>query len=130
VYITLYEKQHRKRLELDCSAAPHPLALVCLMRLYLDDLRITPTGFDVRAFTAAEAIEVLKTGNITFISFDHDLGEPECGTGYDVAKWIEEQAHTNSMFVMPDWTVHSGNPVGAGNIQRAMLSADRAYRAR
>jgi hypothetical protein len=100
------------------------------MRLYLDDLRVTPRDFDIRAYTAAEAIALLEGGAVTYISFDHDLGEPECGTGYDVAKWIEEQAHTNVNFRMPDWCVHSGNPVGAGNIQRAMLSADRAYRMR
>jgi hypothetical protein len=95
------------------------------MRLYLDDVRQTPPDFDLRARTAAEAIEMLKTGRITMISFDHDLGEPECGTGYDVARWIEKQVYTNPEFRMPDWRVHSGNPVGAGNIHRAMLSAAR-----
>lgn len=137
VYITLYEKHHRKRLELDCSVGHHPLAVVCLMRLYLDDLRPTPRHVWCNASlsyltythspkTAAEAIALLQMGTVEFISFDHDLGDATCGTGYDVAKWIEEQVYTNPTFVMPDWTVHSGNPVGAGNIQRAMLNAARA----
>ena len=112
------------------SRRHHVLPLVLLMRLYLDDLRVTPRDFDLRAYTAAEAIDMLKTGNITFISFDHDLGAPECGTGYDVARWIEEQVYTNPDFTVPDWSVHSANPVGAGNIHRAMLTAVRLEAAR
>ncbi len=95
------------------------------MRLYLDDLRPTPSDFDARAYTAAEAIRLLESGAVTLISFDHDLGEPENGTGYDVARWIEEQVATNPDFRMPDWRVHSANPVGAGNIHRAMINANR-----
>jgi hypothetical protein len=96
------------------------------MKLYLDDIRVTPQGYDLRAYTAAEAIDMLKTGTVTFISFDHDLGPERAGTGYDVAKWIEEQVHTNPDFTMPSWDVHSGNPVGARNINMAMLSAMEA----
>ena len=96
------------------------------MRLYLDDLRVTPRDFDRRVYTAAEAIAAIEAGGVTLISFDHDLGPEDAGTGYDVARWIEEQAHTDPDFVVPDWRVHSANPVGAGNIHRAMLAAVRA----
>jgi hypothetical protein len=96
------------------------------MRLYLDDIRKTPEGFNLRAWTAWEAIDFLKRGGITYVSFDHDLGDEKNGTGYDVARWIEEKAHTDLDFVVPDWYVHSANPVGAGNIHRAMLSAEKA----
>jgi len=95
------------------------------MRLYLDDERKTPADFNIRTYTAQATIDRLAMGGITFISFDHDLGPEDAGTGYDVAKWIEAQAATNPSFVVPDWHVHSGNPVGARNIQRAMLSAVR-----
>ena len=37
-----------------------------------------------------QAIELLKTGNVTEISLDHDLGDDDRGTGYDVVLWIEE----------------------------------------
>ena len=96
------------------------------MRLYLDDVRPTPDGFDVRAYTSAEAIGMLRTGKITFISFDHDLGADANGTGYDVAKWIEEQAFTNPAFVTPEFAIHSANPVGAVNIGHAMRAAQYA----
>lgn len=77
----------------------------------------------MRAYTAQEAIDILKTGKVGLISFDHDLGEPENGTGYDVAKWIEEMAHTDPSFMVPEWAIHSANPVGRENIRRAMWSA-------
>jgi hypothetical protein len=94
------------------------------MRLYLDDVRVTPHNFDLRAYTADEAIELLETGQVDFISFDHDLGPAEAGTGYDVALWIEEQAATNPAFRVPDWAVHSANPVGAVKIHKAMINAE------
>ncbi len=111
-----------------------------MIRIYLDDKRDTPKVVEAdrylpyeerrvythRTYTAAETIELLKTGEVTFISFDHDLGPAEAGTGYDVARWIEERAHTDPEFVVPDWSIHSANPVGANNIQRAMESAMRA----
>lgn len=95
------------------------------MKLYLDDVRETPEGFDARAYTAQEAIAYLETGKVSLISFDHDLGAPENGTGYDVAKWIEEQAHMNSSFFVPFYIIHSANPVGRENILNAMKSAVR-----
>ena len=94
------------------------------MRLYLDDLRPTPEGFTHRAYTAKQAIEFLKTGEVEFISFDHDLGTKGCG--YDVAKWIEHQAayyHRKP----PAYDVHSKNPVGSMNIIWAMENAHQLY---
>lgn len=108
------------------------------MRIYLDDVRPTPAALagdryeDVpraythRCYTAQEAINLLKTGVVEFISFDHDLGAPENGTGYDVARWIE-QAVWEGQIPMPDYDIHSANPVGARNIDRAMNSAMRAW---
>lgn len=94
------------------------------MRVWLDDLRPIREGFDVWAKTAPKAIELLKTGNVTYISLDHDLGEDYgCGTGYDVACFIEEQAYFNTMSRL-DWNVHSANPVGAANMERALMQAN------
>lgn len=115
------------------------------MRLYLDDLRKTgdrtknPDSFDTRAYTAAEAIAYLKTGLVTHISLDHDLGgeddlpEEICGNGYQVACWIEENIG-NGVFTaegkriaMPTWEIHSMNPVGARNMRSALENAERMY---
>jgi hypothetical protein len=95
------------------------------MRLYLDDIRPTPEGFDLRAWDAPEAIKFIDQGGITFISFDHDLGEADKGTGYDVAKFIEMRAWAG--IKPPKYEVHSANPVGALNIERAMNQAFKYY---
>ena len=54
------------------------------------------------------AIELLKTGQVTDLSLDHDLGDDERGSGYDVVLWIEEAVATGS-FVPPRMVVHSAN---------------------
>ena len=77
------------------------------MKVYLDDERETPEGW-VRAYWPEEAIEFLKTGKVAEISLDHDLGDDEHGTGYDVVLWIEEAVITEG-FKPPKITVHSAN---------------------
>lgn len=86
------------------------------MKVFLDDERPTPDGW-VRAYTAPEAIGLLKTGKVTEISLDHDLGPEEAGTGYDVCLWVEEQVFSTAFnfdtpFALPIMAVHSANPVG------------------
>ena len=97
-----------------------------MIKLWLDDIRPMPEGFTHWAKTADEAIELLRTGEVTEISFDHDLGPETAGTGYDVAKFIEEQAHLGKSKPV-SWRIHSANPVGRTNIEAAMKSAERAW---
>jgi hypothetical protein len=59
------------------------------MRIFLDDERPTPQGW-VRALWPQEVIALLKGGGVTEVSLDHDLGDDERGTGYDVVLWVEE----------------------------------------
>jgi hypothetical protein len=94
------------------------------MKVWLDDVRVMPEGFDVHCLDAKSCIERLSRGDITFISFDHDLGDEQGQTGYDVAKWVESAVYRGEI-KMPGWRVHSGNPVGAKNIVAAMRSAAR-----
>lgn len=98
------------------------------VQLWLDDLRPAPTGWR-HAFTADEAITALRDGGVVRISLDHDLGPPEAGTGYDVAKWIEEQAASGALEPLA-WAIHSANPVGRSNMAFAMRSAERFWRGR
>ena len=59
-----------------------------MKRLYLDDLRPIPEGFDgVRSFEEFVGY-VTANGLPDYISFDHDLGEEK--SGYDCAKWLVE----------------------------------------
>jgi hypothetical protein len=81
------------------------------MKLYLDDERTPPPGWDL-VKTADEAIIKLMGGDITEVSLDHDLGPMENGTGYDVIVWIEEQVALYD-YVPPKIHIHTGNPSAA-----------------
>lgn len=96
------------------------------MRLWLDDERKMPGGFDLHARTAAEAITVLETRRVSYVSLDHDLGDDAAGTGYEVAAWIERAAAEGRLSRL-GWTVHSANPPGRARIMRAMESAERFW---
>lgn len=94
------------------------------MKLWLDDVRPMPEGYQAHAKTAQEAIDILKREKVTHISFDHDLGDAEGNTGYAVACFIEELAFLREIKQVPIWRVHSANPVGAENIRKAMEKAE------
>ena len=97
------------------------------MKIWLDDLRPMPNTFDIHIKTAQKCINILKTQKVTHISFDHDLGLEECGTGYDVAKYIEEAAYFG-MLTPVQWFVHSANPQGKRNITAAMMNAEKYWK--
>ena len=93
------------------------------MKVYLDDERETPAGW-VRVYWPNEAIALLQTGHVEVVSLDHDLGDDDRGTGYDVVLWIEEAVATCG-FVPPVIKVHSANSsarnkmeLGIDNIRR------------
>jgi hypothetical protein len=104
-----------------------------LMKLWLDDVRIPPppdpehsdSHYSMWAHTAEEAWEFITAELVTFISFDHDLGQDK-STGYDLAKWIEESAF-HYRIKRIKWQVHSQNPVGGTLIAEAMKKADRYW---
>lgn len=101
--------------------------------LFIDDERFPPdSGHDwiiARDIDAVRAI-ISRSGMPAFVSFDHDLGD-HTASGFDIAKALvaadldarggnppsEEARGILGRF--PDgfsYTVHSQNPVGAGNI--------------
>ena len=113
------------------------------MKIWLDDIRPSPfphdpkrhwggenypydhqAPYDVHCGNAHDALILIEAEVVTFISFDHDLGQG--GTGYDVAKRIEELAYLGQLDPI-QYKVHSANPVGAGNIIKAMESAWKVW---
>lgn len=102
------------------------------MKLWLDDVRKPPWGYDLHAKTAAECIEMLvKYGDeIEHVSLDHDLADEHYKsavhtpidapadpldrsaykeqTGYAVLEWM----HANDKWCI-DISVHSLNAKGA-----------------
>ncbi len=98
------------------------------MKVFLDDERPTPEGW-VSARWPAEAIALLRTGEVTELSLDHDLGDDERGTGYDVLVWIEEEVVERG-FVPPRIFVHSANAAARRRMLLAIESIHRHAAAR
>ena len=91
--------------------------------MWLDDLR-DPMHNGAIGYewvkTVDEAIDLLKTGQVTFASLDHDLSiEATMGnwkkerTGYDVVLWMEE----NDVWPKDGVRVHSLNPAGKARME-------------
>ena len=95
------------------------------LKMWLDDERPMPEGFDLRVKTAAEAIDAIRRGGVSMVSLDHDLGDGN-GTGYEVAKYIEESAFNGGLIPM-EVRVHSANPVGRANMNRCIENAKRFW---
>ncbi|HEY0060584.1 MAG TPA: cyclic-phosphate processing receiver domain-containing protein [Telluria sp.] len=93
------------------------------MRICLDDERNTPDGW-VRTWWPDETIALLEQGSVTQLSLDHDLGDDERGTGYDVVLWIEEAVALRG-FIPPEMFVHSAN----SSAREKMLAGIRAIEA-
>ncbi|RQR26997.1 hypothetical protein DIE23_28495 [Burkholderia sp. Bp9143] len=90
------------------------------MRVFLDDERETPDGW-VRVYWPAEAIALLESGLVEELSLDHDLGDDDHGTGYDVILWIEEAVALRG-FIPPKITVHSANSSATAKMLAGMRS--------
>ena len=85
-----------------------------MKKIYLDDLRVIPEGFiGLRSFEEFVS-HITNNGLPDFISFDHDLGLQE--SGYDCAKWLVNHCLDHKV-KLPDFAVHSQNPVGKKNIE-------------
>ena len=96
------------------------------MKVWLDDVRPMPDKYTIHVTTAQEAISLLRTDTVTEISLDHDLGPiDECGTGYDVACFIEQRAVEGHK--PPVTTLHTANPVGRQAMALALQSAEKWY---
>jgi hypothetical protein len=96
------------------------------MRVFLDDERVTPEGW-VRVYWPDEAIALLESGAVEELSLDHDLGDDERGTGYDVVLWIEEAVALRG-FKPPRISVHSANSSARDKMIAGIQSIERMAR--
>lgn len=109
-----------------------------VIRLWLDDERDPKNpqiqrdfgsfGDEIWVKTQNEAIKQLMGNNVVSISFDNDLGEPESvvGSGYGLAKWIEEKAFLGELNRL-EWSIHSKNNVASKFIEMSMNKADEFW---
>jgi hypothetical protein len=88
------------------------------MKIFLDDEREAPDKW-VRAYWPSEVIALLQRGGVSEVSLDHDFGDDEKGTGYDVVLWIEEAVATRG-FKPPRLGVHSANPSARIRMERGI----------
>ena len=97
------------------------------MKLWLDDIR-PPWKYGCIGWhwvrTAAEAIEMLKTGKVEECSLDHDLTELRTlgqddgsATGYDVLLWLEQHLER---WPVNGVRVHSLNPLGRRRMEKVI----------
>lgn len=95
------------------------------LNVFLDDERPTHAGW-VRVYWPDEAIELLKTGQVIEISLDHDLGDDQRGTGYDVILWIEEAVRLRS-FIPPRIHVHSVNAAARIRMHAGIKAIEQSF---
>lgn len=97
------------------------------MKLYLDDTRVTPEGWE-RSYTVEETISQLETRSVTHLSLDNDLGSLDSKTeGFNVLNWLERTIYEDPTFPIPEITVHSSN---AGRKQIMILAINSIERIR
>lgn len=101
------------------------------MKIWIDDMcdvdcdRKTPAGW-IGCKTPLQACRFLKSGKVTHVSFDHDLGDDVIGSGYTIARYVEKLAY-NRKIPRLSWSIHSSNPVGSKAIHQAMMNAEKFW---
>ena len=121
-------------------------AMLSAVFLFLDDIREPEHAYEytkqeiflkqkwevVRNFDEFKSY-IEKNGMPFFISFDHDLADEHYvqsvdygsfkeKTGYDCAKWLVEYCMSQGE-QLPEYQVHSMNPVGVQNMKRVCKEA-------
>ncbi len=97
------------------------------MRIFLDDERRPPEGWTLVRWPQ-EVIALLQTHNVTHLSLDHDLGDDERGTGYDVIVWVERAVAMDG-FVPPAIRVHSANSSARIKMEAGIKAIERLHKA-
>ena len=96
-----------------------------MIKLWVDDVRDAPDESWMVARNFDVAIFWLAQRGVSVVSLDHDLGEEK--TGYDIAcameRWMVEGDYDP-----PEIRIHSANPVGRGNMLRAVEAIERRQR--
>jgi hypothetical protein len=101
-----------------------------MWKLWLDDqlddpdapARHTPAGY-IGAKSSEKARElVIKHGVPGFMNLDHDLGEND--RAMDFLHWLALEFATEGP--VPDFAIHSANPIGSANITSFMYSWKRS----
>lgn len=93
------------------------------MKIYLDDERPAPAGWTLMRWPH-EVITAFQTECVSAISLDHDLGNDQIGTGYDVLLWLEE-AVASHHFEVPEIHIHTANAAARPKMLAAVAQIKR-----
>lgn len=99
-----------------------------MISIYLDDVRPTPAGY-VRTYTVQETIKLIEenNGEIEDISLDNDLGIGH-DDGYEVLKWIEEEAFHGRLKPIEHIYIHTSNPAAQDKMMQARYNTYKYWR--
>ena len=95
------------------------------MKVYLDDERTAPDGW-THVRWPDEVVDLLKTGKVTELSLDHDLGDDARGTGYDALLWLERAVIIDGFKPPERIVIHSANASAWKKMSQAIQAIERA----
>ena len=96
------------------------------MKIFLDDIRF-PAGEGwtiIRNSADFFHTWIYNRQHITHIAFDHDLGEKDPKTGYDLLAMVEEDYYEGIITHPIVMTVHSMNPVGRDKMVKVIKNLE------
>jgi hypothetical protein len=97
------------------------------MKVWLDDKRPMPPEFDTHVMTSQDAIALIKTGKVTAIGLDHDLGDINVvGCGHYVSDYIEDCAYYGTIPRIT-WSLQTDNGPEKIRMRITMENADRYW---
>lgn len=92
------------------------------MKIFLDDVRPVPDESWTLAKNHDEALELLAAHpEAHTISLDHDLGDDDIGTGYDVICWLEERLY-NGGRIPKTILIHTANTSARVKMEMALAA--------
>lgn len=97
-------------------------------KLYLDDVRDpTEDGYVVARSSIMGVVEIANRQDFPeFMSLDHDLGEEDNTMKFLKELYVIWEERGADPEAIPDYIVHSANPIGAQNIISFMESWKRS----
>ena len=102
-----------------------------MIKIWVDDEREMPEGYDYQCFTVDNAISLIKQGyhfnDILEVSLDHDAGKyvKDGGDYIQILNILEFKSHEDTSwkeYIKNKMTfhLHTANPVGRANMRRVI----------
>ena len=95
------------------------------MKIWIDDIRPIPYGYDKWIKTVDEAITFIFShkNEISLLDLDHDAGDYYCygGDYIKILDWLEEQQISIPI------SIHSGNPYGVRKMKQIIDKCGWTY---